>query len=308
MPIAYVFKIGVKLIQLNIMDSFKEKQYKAISLIRYKLHYLMRKTLGFLRNEKPITAIVATAPKVGSTWLVKLLRDLYMFNHAVLPDEVRPATGQGKLIDLRADATEDFLNALSENYIIKSHSHPPHWTPQDNIKFISIFRDPRDVVISLIFFLANISTDVGGWPELNEMDSKERIKHYLNKDIGVIEKLELWWSYPHVHKLHYEDLLANPKEEMRKIVNYLGLKISDKRIEQAIDNNRFEKHSGGREAGKENKGSFFRKGIAGDWVNYFDEETVEMMKTVHDGRWNKLIVTLGYEASEDWTMPKKVEA
>ncbi len=292
------------------MKKLQEKRYKALSLIRYKLNYLLRKIAGAFSKEKPTIAIVATAPKVGSTWLVKLLRDLYVFNHAVLPEEVRPDPIQAKLIDLDAPATPDFLRGLGENYLIKSHSDPPKQDLPENVKLITIVRDPRDVVISITFFLTHLEERLGGWPELAEMeDDRSRIIHYLKKDVGVINQLEAWTTAKsnNIHLLTYEDLLEKPLEEMRKMVKFLGLNLSESRIQKAVDNNQFAKHSGGREAGKEDKGSFFRKGIAGDWVNYFDEEIVELMKTVHDGRWNKLIVNMGYESSADWSMPQTEE-
>lgn len=57
------------------------------------------------------------------------------------------------------------------------------------------------------------------------------------------------------------------------------------------DRNRFEKYSGGRKKGLENPNSHYRKGIAGDWINYFDDTTISHFKQVT----KDLLEVLGYQ-------------
>ncbi len=61
---------------------------------------------------------------------------------------------------------------------------------------------------------------------------------------------------------------------------------------------RFEKHAGGREKGKEDASSHYRRGVGGDWINHFEERHVALFKE----RWNELLLRLGYEEDPDWTL------
>jgi hypothetical protein len=59
---------------------------------------------------------------------------------------------------------------------------------------------------------------------------------------------------------------------------------------------RFEAQTRGRRAGSEDTGSHYRKGVAGDWVNHFDDVHVKAFKDRFEG----LIPKLGYEPDDDW--------
>jgi hypothetical protein len=64
----------------------------------------------------------------------------------------------------------------------------------------------------------------------------------------------------------------------------------------AVYARRFETKAGGRQPGTEDRGSHYRKGIAGDWVNYFNRRHAE----VFDDLFGDLLVRLGYEESSSW--------
>jgi len=53
----------------------------------------------------------------------------------------------------------------------------------------------------------------------------------------------------------------------------------------------------GRKPGTEDKKSFLRKGIAGDWVNHFDREAAEVFHH-HAGR---SLIAMSYEKDSAWT-------
>ena len=65
---------------------------------------------------------------------------------------------------------------------------------------------------------------------------------------------------------------------------------------QAVSSASFEKLSKGRERGQEDVTSFYRKGIAGDWKNYFTERDKEIYKEEA----GELLIRLGYERDLDW--------
>ena len=64
----------------------------------------------------------------------------------------------------------------------------------------------------------------------------------------------------------------------------------------AVYSSRFEAQTGGRERGTEDVGSHYRKGIAGDWVNYFEPQHVEAF----NAHFGDLLSRLGYEEDTNW--------
>ena len=51
-----------------------------------------------------------------------------------------------------------------------------------------------------------------------------------------------------------------------------------------------------RKAGEEDRSSFLRKGIAGDWKNHFNTEAVN----IFDHYAGETLIKLGYEKNHDW--------
>ena len=69
--------------------------------------------------------------------------------------------------------------------------------------------------------------------------------------------------------MKYEDLWNDAVLELRKICDYLDYSCEQSLLEQAARLFSFEQLSGGRQPGDENKHHFFRKGVVGDYKNYF---------------------------------------
>jgi hypothetical protein len=63
-----------------------------------------------------------------------------------------------------------------------------------------------------------------------------------------------------------------------------------------VERHSFRRKSGGRKKGEENRSHHYRKGVPGDWVNYFDDKLKQSFKD----RYGDLVVQLGYENDYDW--------
>jgi hypothetical protein len=76
----------------------------------------------------------------------------------------------------------------------------------------------------------------------------------------------------------------------------LGLKQVDRRLlNEVVDSYSFERITG-RKPGEEERNSFVRKGITGDWRNHFTREAAEIFD-----RWaGRLLIELGYESDREW--------
>jgi hypothetical protein len=97
-------------------------------------------------------------------------------------------------------------------------------------------------------------------------------------------------------EVRYEDLLERPNEEVGRLARFLGADTSEKAVQQAVSSASFERLSKGRERGQEDTSSFYRKGVAGDWKNYFTERDKEIYKEEA----GELLIRLGYERDLDW--------
>ena len=85
--------------------------------------------------------------------------------------------------------------------------------------------------------------------------------------------------------------------EIKKISNFVDpeLEIDEEKIKALFINSHL-KTKTARNNGEEKSNSFLRKGISGDWKNYFDSNCVEIFK--HYSK--DMLINLGYEEDNKW--------
>jgi hypothetical protein len=93
----------------------------------------------------------------------------------------------------------------------------------------------------------------------------------------------------------YEELSVSPESTLKNIFERLDVEVEDTVIGDSISLFSFEKMSK-RAKGCENLNSFFRKGIVGDWKNYFNDHHKSRFKSVA----GELLIALGYEKDDNW--------
>jgi hypothetical protein len=97
-------------------------------------------------------------------------------------------------------------------------------------------------------------------------------------------------------KTSFETLLADTSAELTRILTEAtGVAPHSERVEAVVRKYSFDRQAG-RARGEENTGSFLRKGVAGDWKNYFNREAAE----VFDRHAGDVLVRLGYEPDRSW--------
>lgn len=170
-----------------------------------------------------------------------------------------------------------------------------------NLKHIFVYRDPRDVLISLSYFIPT------KWPEhplyysFNHeiITHKQRIMALIKGVGGKWPHFDAWnrpfyqWiNVPNTLAVSFEELMLSNKMRqaaLAKIANYLwaGLPLPEplesmtKKMENNIN------------PGKSNT---FRKGKIGSWREEFDSEIKQAFKEVA----GKLLIDFGYEKDFDW--------
>ncbi len=249
---------------------------------------------------KRLIVIVASAHKVGSTWLFRMLTELGHFKIKPIPQEFEET---GTLL-LETPKVFQFLIQQEGSCIFKSHSYPitdSFAAPlEKEIKFITIVRDPRDVVVSASFYLALLEKKKGGWgKEFRELTEADRILTLLKQADFLLVRLEKWFQTPIAYNVRYENLIKTPLQELEGCLDYLGFHVNTQDVENIIQKHSF-KSKTGRNPGDEKKSAVLRKGIIGDWKNYFDQACITAFKTQKEGRWNTLLVEMGYEKHLNW--------
>lgn len=183
-------------------------------------------------------------------------------------------------------------------------------------RFIHMIRDGRDVVVSDIFLLIReIDERVVPAPvRAQALEAAEYHVHGRGRPVpllqpDVLRYLTTEWVRtvggglraqelfgPQYREVRYEQLVANTHEEATDVYRWLDVDASEDLVQWAVRECRFEKHSGGRKPGEPDNTAEFRKGIVGDWRNYFTNDAKQQFKSIA----GELLIELGYESSMSW--------
>ncbi len=154
-------------------------------------------------------------------------------------------------------------------------------------KVVFILRDGRDAAVS-------------GWIHLVRQwgpeKGQEKLENYAKRFARIWRQdYESAHRFADAHpadflELRYEALHADPHRELSHVFAFLGLAHDDATLAGCVEAASFDKLSGGRARGEENRDSQFRKGIVGDWQNHFDQAAIDAF----NGGAGDLLCELGY--------------
>jgi hypothetical protein len=166
------------------------------------------------------------------------------------------------------------------------------------LRFVHLVRDGRDVIVSGFAQRTNarIARSEGQerarqreMLERREV-SAEEFDFFLGMWIGAVKAgMEARELFPAHLELRYERCLEEPEAEARRLLEFVGADSSERRVRECVQAGSFEKLSG-RARGEEDRSSFFRKGVAGDWRKWLSEVQVEEFER----RAGELRQALGY--------------
>ncbi|XP_037484226.1 flavonol 3-sulfotransferase-like [Triticum dicoccoides] len=252
---------------------------------------------------RPDDVILASYPKCGTTWLKALA-------FATMTRDAYPAPAQHPLLRLNphdcipfldeifADGQEAKLEKLPSPRLMNTHM--PHTLLPESVtgaavagcKVVYICRDPKDMVVSLWHFLRRRQP---------ELPFAELFEHVCDGAVAVGPIWDHVLSYwraslarpDRVLFLRYEELLQDTGKHVRKLAEFMGRPFSPAEegagaVEGVVELCSFEKMKGLEVNKKGSAGayhamprdSFFRKGVAGDWVNHMTPEMATRLDEV----------------------------
>ena len=167
---------------------------------------------------------------------------------------------------------------------------------------IFIYRDPRDLLVSHVFYATEMYEDHALRPYLS--DSLSTMEERLNAVIAGIDEPGFefsnvrqryesywgWFSQPGVLCLPFEDLILDRDQAIGRLLDYLcgfnfKLRVSREEAITILKNSIAPRKSG-----------TFRKGQPGNWRDHFTDANKVLFKEVA----GDLLIRLGYETSNEW--------
>ncbi|KAL9974587.1 hypothetical protein ACROYT_G011640 [Oculina patagonica] len=232
---------------------------------------------------RPDDVFVVTYPKSGTTWVQEIVWQI--FNEG----QVKSSHFMERVPFLEAATSTDFpppdYKTLPSPRIIKTHL-PYHTTPKSatedtKCKYIYIARNPKDVAVSFFKFVTSLKSFGNGFNGPWEFYAKLFIEGNVNSNFWNDHVLG-WWKHkddPNVLFLKYEDLQKDLLSHVRMIANFLNKPVSDDLINRIAEQCSFSgmKRNAASYTTKTEGGEFslLRKGVVGDWKNYFTPELNE---------------------------------
>lgn len=97
--------------------------------------------------------------------------------------------------------------------------------------------------------------------------------------------------------MKYEDLLKNPITCLQRALLFYDFPVPENdKLQKIVDEYSF-KNIANRNRGEEDKNNFVRKGISGDWKNYFNPESCQTFKKYAGDE----LIEMGYTDDLNWT-------
>lgn len=173
--------------------------------------------------------------------------------------------------------------------------------PPDSRVFV-VIRDLRDTLVSAYFsFKCSHPILDRRTVELRQALFSRNMENGLwflmEHFLPSCAQIQLSWIRTGARIVKYEELLEDDVNIFEDVlIRSCGLRADPTKLRKIVVANRFEVLTGGRRRGVEDRMAHERKGIAGDWANYFTDG----LKKEFKARFSGVLVETGYEKDLDW--------
>lgn len=257
-------------------------------------------------EHRPGDILICTAYKAGTTWTQRIC-SLLIFQSTKLE---KPLTTYSPWMEINGQPIEKLqadYAAQTHRRFIKSHTPLDGLPWRDDMTYLFVARDPRDIFASMLNHMAN-SLDAAG-EILKENTTVERVevenppetpKEILRAwlTIGTMEGESdgwpFWSAFSHaksfweardrdnIHLIHYTDLMNDLDGEMRRISAVLDIQVNEEIWPDLVEAAQFSsmKKSADQMApdvdwgGWRDNKDFFKAGGNGNWAKLLDEDDI----------------------------------
>lgn len=185
-----------------------------------------------------------------------------------------------------------------------------------NHKVISVVRDPRDALISHVFYMRNYpwnpNTDnthrdffiVG--KNFNNLSLEEQIDSLIEGKNGCMSYVDYYkqrvgWALNRAHlTIKFEELLPNEGggkdaiqlRTVKRIAKFINIKMTDAQLQYVVDNMYVK-----REDNQLDDGRVFERGTKENWRTFLNKKQIKKIKERLN---DDVIIPLGYEKNKNW--------
>lgn len=234
------------------------------------------------------TIVLTEFPKSGGSWIGSMLGDLLE-----IPRRDIYMTEKFNLFDIYkhpwySDAKDLTIPCQS---IVKSHELPNSNLIDFDAIYIHLIRDGRDVIVSKWFYEKDFYVKNG----ITSSFDKE-FDDYVIEIGGNWANYVEQWSTQSILTARYEDFLTDPVKALKSLLFSITKEnYAEERIDESIS--RFSKENFKASLNTLFKyNTFVRKGISGDWKNYFSKRNIDSFKAVA----GRTLIALNYEQDMNW--------
>ncbi|MCM3719142.1 sulfotransferase domain-containing protein [Fictibacillus phosphorivorans] len=193
------------------------------------------------------------------------------------------------------------IKQLDNNEFAIGHLYFSHyWTDLLNeigMKRIFLYRDPRDVVVSLVYFVLNQCRTDPFYSYLTQFCSNQRERYkaiiegfqedhlFFPGIVSMYRQYMNWKNDKNTLIIRFEDLLSkNRRNEMERLIDYL-----------IPDQQKYKEEILSKMVSQVNRTDYItgKYGLIGCWKDEFDDELMERF----DKLCGKVLIELGYEPS-----------
>lgn len=265
---------------------------------------------GFVPRSDDI--VISTAYKAGTTLMQTIVMNL-IFPDGDLPG---PVTEISPWLDMRVPPLEEIVGALEGmpfRRCIKTHLALDGLPYHEEIKYIVVGRDPRDVFMSLLHhwgshtpaFYEMINAPGRPGPEFPHFEDapNKLFRQWLTRGWfewesdgypywSLLHHVKTWWEFRHLPNIrlwHYNDLRADLDGEMRKIADYLEIDVPEDKWDAVVHACQFETVKANpekiifdlhKEVFADGGTAFINKGTNGRWKGVLTDEELELYEQV----------------------------
>lgn len=255
--------------------------------LKIKLAAAKRLLMWHYLNKPLKLILISEFPKAGGSWFSQMMADALQmpfprnaspkFESSIMHGHHLYNPNFGKMIAVMRDGRDIMVSAYY-HFLIENDRNPPHMVARHRSRVdFENYENIQENLPAFIEYMFN------GFAEgRTHFTWSEAVNSFFdNQNVCVVK---------------YEDLLKNAVGELEKAISFLGRKkVPFQRLEEIVDKFSFKSLSK-RNKGEENKKSFLRKGIAGDWKNNFSEEACK----VFDKYAGNELMKAGYEKDNSW--------